>query len=376
MRGFVRGLAAVVPALVAGVVDLMLWFGDNELRNGDVAPMWVVPMATVVAVALLVVRRRWPRAVFWVLWAYGLAGVLMPYFAPFAVLLLALQNLAARRPLRISGVALAACVVPLGINTVNTAMQVDPEYLLVTTSITAVTWVILAVGSFAVGRSMWSADRRAELLRELGRRDAQQARQSERLRLARDLHDVVAHGVSEIVLHAAGTRSDPRSDVPAALRHIERTGVRAMEELGEMLGLLRTSAPGVGDVERLVADARAGGMFVALQVEGEPLTLSEETDRAAYRVIQEGLTNARKHGGPRCHVEILCRWVEGAVTISVRSIARSTSAGGVEQVPALPSSGHGLRGLAERVHEAGGALQSGPRPEGFLLQAELPVPAR
>lgn len=208
---------------------------------------------------------------------------------------------------------------------------------------------------------------------------AQAAVVRERARIARELHDVVAHSVSAMVVQAgAARRVLPRSpeESAAALRTVQSVGRESLAELRRTLGFLRpdsaaperTPAPSIARVDELANHARAAGLHVELVVEGDPGPLPSSTDLAAYRIVQEALTNTLKHAGP-AHATVLVRWDTDALVVEVRDTGRGAPVPG----PAIPSSGQGLIGMRERAALAGGELEAGAvRGGGFRVRARLP----
>jgi signal transduction histidine kinase len=214
---------------------------------------------------------------------------------------------------------------------------------------------------------------RAERERE---RLAEEAVADERARIARELHDVVAHSVSVMVVQAAGVRRLLKPDQERereALLVVERIGRESLTEMRRMLGVLRTSgegaaltpSPGLQHVERLVEQARRAGLSVNLEVSGEPVQLPSGLDLSAYRILQEGLTNALKHG-ERSKASIRVRYGTDELELEVvDESARPTT---------VPDDGHGLAGMRERVAVYGGEFEAGPRDEGgFRVRARLPL---
>ncbi|MBR8742912.1 sensor histidine kinase [Nocardiopsis sp. MG754419] len=218
---------------------------------------------------------------------------------------------------------------------------------------------------------------RAERLEREQHMMADQAIAAERTRIAREMHDVVAHRVSLMVLHAGGlevSASDERTGEAAGL--IRTTGREALAELRGILGVLRDDEgeaaptapqPVLGDLERLFGEWRGAGMDVRLRETGAALDLPVSTQRTAFRVVQEALTNAAKHAtGATVHV-----WVHHTSTHLEVEVANEAAPGPVNPPP---RSGYGLTGLRERVQLAGGRIGSGPCPEGgWRLRAILPV---
>ena len=197
---------------------------------------------------------------------------------------------------------------------------------------------------------------------------------AERTRIARELHDIVAHHLSVVVLQAAGARASGKA-AEAALEKIEHSGRQALAETRRLLGVLRESAgetglgpqPGVGELEALADSVRAAGLPVNLVISGESAALPAAVDVSVYRIVQEALTNVLKHAGPaRADVTIGC--ARDTVTIEV------TDNGTGEPGRPATADGHGLAGMRERVAIFGGDLRAGPRPGGgFAVRARLPL---
>ncbi|WP_037319120.1 sensor histidine kinase [Amycolatopsis orientalis] len=215
--------------------------------------------------------------------------------------------------------------------------------------------------------------RAADLERE---RDTQAALAvaAERGRISRELHDVVAHALSVVVLQAQGAQAEleRRPDrAREALDAIVGTGRTALGEIRRLLGALGQDTPdweprpGVERLPRLAADIRAAGTPVDFLVEGEPRPLPSTVDLSVYRIVQEALTNVLKHAGPDASVTIVMRYGPDTLEIEV------TDDGIAAEAP--PGSGHGLEGMRERVNLLGGTFDAGPRPErGFAVRATLP----
>ncbi len=207
---------------------------------------------------------------------------------------------------------------------------------------------------------------------------AQAAVARERARIAREVHDVVAHSVSAMVIQASAARRVlPRSPEASAeaLRTVQSVGREALGELRRTLGFLRLDpaaplqpAPSIARVAELADRAREAGLQVDLRVEGPSGPLPSSTDLAAYRIVQESLTNTLKHA-PGAHATVLLRWDPDALIIDIRDTGRGVPAAGAQ----VPSSGHGLVGMRERAILAGGELTTGPlRNGGFQVRARLP----
>jgi signal transduction histidine kinase len=196
----------------------------------------------------------------------------------------------------------------------------------------------------------------------------------EQARIARELHDVIAHNVSVIVVQAAA--ADDVFDVdPArareALRSIEATGREAMGELRRLLGGVRAAdesyrpQPGLGRLDELVEQVRAGGLTVTVRVDGTPRPLAPGVDLSAFRIVQEALTNTLRHAAAS-RADVTVRYGPEAIDLEVRDDGIGGGA------PARDGSGHGLLGMRERAALTGGTLAAGPAPGGgFVVRARL-----
>jgi signal transduction histidine kinase len=246
-----------------------------------------------------------------------------------------------------------------------------------------VLWVLtLTAGPWLAGRLVEGHVRRGEeLARQAHQLVVEQAQLSERLvaderrRLARELHDIIAHSLSVMVVQAGAASDLLRRDPDAtarALAEIQRAGRSALDETGRLLNLLREDAdseigpqPVAGDLPGLVEGFRSAGLDVRLAVDGSTDGLPPGVDLSVYRIVQEGLTNALKHA-PRSPVVASVHRDPGGIDIELRT----TEGRGVEPVP----SGRGLVGMRERVADFGGALDAGPTDDGgFLVHARLPL---
>lgn len=220
---------------------------------------------------------------------------------------------------------------------------------------------------------------RAERLEREQAARAEQARGQERARIAREMHDVVAHRVSLMVLHAGALEVNaPDERTARAAELIRGTGREALENLREVLGVLRAPSggapapfapqPGLDDVARLVEQSRAAGIEVTRRDEGVPRELPAMVVSTAYRIVQEALTNVHKHA-PGATVEVVVGYRDDEVAVTVRNEAARRPAAG-------PSGGFGLVGLRERVLLLGGDFRAGPTGRGgFEVFALLPARA-
>ena len=198
----------------------------------------------------------------------------------------------------------------------------------------------------------------------------------ERARIARELHDAIAHNVSMMVVQAGAERRvlEPSSDSTRdVLETIEKIGRGALTEMRRMVGMLRSDAsdplapqPGLGDLPTLVAQVREAGLPVELELEGEPRELPVGIGLSAYRIVQEALTNALKHAG-EAHATVRVRYGADALELEIVD----DGPGGHAPVA---SGGHGLAGMRERVALYGGRLDAGRRPSGgFAVRVLLPI---
>ncbi len=221
---------------------------------------------------------------------------------------------------------------------------------------------------------------KAELAAHLGDAAERDAVAAERVRVARELHDVLAHELSVMVIQAQGARRALRGDPGAAAEAadlIGRTGREALVELRHLFGAVHhgegedlEGPPGLARLDALMARARAAGLPVTLRTEGEPAELSPGLDIAAYRIIQEALTNTYKHAGRAEAVVTVTHWPQ-LVMLEIVDDGR----GGADDAGAsAPGGGHGLVGMRERVEVYGGTVQAGARQGGgFRVVARLPV---
>ena len=239
-----------------------------------------------------------------------------------------------------------------------------------------IAWTI----GFLVSRKFHEAEEahqralRAEREREMR---ARLAVSDERARIARELHDVVGHSVSVMTVQASAARRllRPQQEKEIeALLVVEKTGREALAEMRRMVGVLRrpeeapalAPQPSLEQIERLVEHTREAGLPVELRIEGEPVQLPPGVDLAAYRLVQEGLTNTIKHARASA-AEVVVRYGEGDVELTISDDGDGGGGGD-------GSGGHGLVGIRERVSVYGGELEAGPRAGGgFRLRARLPV---
>ena len=241
-------------------------------------------------------------------------------------------------------------------------------------------WGDVAFGLFIMG-GPWLAGVMMRVRREREHRLEREKEQAEativeeRQRIARELHDVIAHAIAVVVVQARGGRNmldHDLADSRRAFDAIERTGEQALGEMRRLLGLLRESddelsrapLPSLARIPELADHVRASGLEVTVDVEGEPVDLPPGVDLSAYRIVQEALTNALKHAGPT-QARVRIRYGTDAVELEIVDDGRGSANGN--------GTGSGLLGLRERAAIVGGELDAGPRDEGgFAVRAALP----
>jgi signal transduction histidine kinase len=237
-----------------------------------------------------------------------------------------------------------------------------------------------AIFFFTIFGGLWVAGRAIRRRRSRERQllverdeSARAAVAEERARIARELHDVVAHAISVIVLQARGARHAEGTERDEALDAIETTGANALAEMRRLLHMLRADdeavalapQPSLEQLDHLVAQVRDAGMPVEVQVDGERRALPPGVDVSAYRIVQEALTNALKHAGP-ARARVAIRFGDDALELEITDTGRGGADNG--------AGGHGLVGMRERVAVFGGRLDSGPQSEGgYAVKARLPL---
>lgn len=375
LRSHRRGLVDVLIALViagSGLVDVSRsdvyrpvgpWFGAIALTCGA-----------------LLFRRRAPVAVLAVVMlAQAMQHTAAPTDDPpfqFFALMVTCFSLGAHVRLAPSAGAIAGAVVFFGVFNLSRGAGWDE----------AIFGGVMFWAAWTVGLAMQisqqrkkEAETRAVQLESEGEERIHAAVADERARIARELHDSVAHGVSVMVLQVGAVRLRLREDQHSEremLTRVEQAGREAVTELQVMLGLLRAqdpsaapaARPSLARLDELVEQVRAAGLPVELRVDGGVHPLPTRVDMSAYRILQEALTNVMKHAGPaRAQVHVHYHATE--IELQVIDDGRARSDGGDDD-----RVGHGLIGMQERVTLFGGELEAGPRPAGgFAVRARLPV---
>ncbi len=249
----------------------------------------------------------------------------------------------------------------------------------------ALAWVL--GDSIRVRRAYFAQlEERAARLEKEREAQAKVAVAAERARIARELHDVVAHNVSVMVVQADGAAYvlDAAPDqAKKALETISSTGRQALAEMRRLLGVLRTGEhqeageyvpqPDVQQIEDLVEQCRSSGLPVDFKVEGTPRELPSGVELTAYRIVQEALTNTRKHGGPNAGASVRLVYFDDGLGLLIEDDGKGAPHELYEE-GGFDGQGHGMIGMRERVGMVGGTLDAGPRPGGgFRISALLPL---
>jgi signal transduction histidine kinase len=349
---------------IAGLVELALR-GTFAPRDVGIALFMTVPLAW---------RRQWPLGSALVVVGAAAAAGRPPsdLHLILAVILVGMFSLGTYASRRAAVLGVAFALVALW---TEVALTSRGDRLADAASVAAV-----VVTPFAVGRAMRerelrlvASEERAERLEVEREAKALRAASEERARIARELHDVIAHGVSVMVIQAGAAAEvlsrDPE-EARGALVAIQDTGRQALADLRHMLGLVREGdplalapPPGLEQLDLLLDQVRTAGVPVELEVRGAPRTLPVGVDVSAYRILQEALTNVLKHAGP-ARARVVIAYDANAVELDVIDDGRGPHNG----------QGHGLIGMRERVALYDGTLEAGPAlPSGFRVHARLPL---
>ena len=381
-------------AVVAVALDLSLF---TQLSDPPDQTSWVsraIPPAVIIGAGLLAViplsfRRRAPTAVCLIMAGYAVLLTVILGSRPLVSLLVALYTAAVWSDRVRARLCLAAVLAAHAVAVTYEALFTGSGISTFAVTAVALVYGLLDIATWAAGRWGSSAAARARA-RELEASRvalAAAAVDAERLRIARELHDIVAHAVTVMVLQSAGaSRMAVKNPELAAgaMRAVENTGKQAVAELRRLLEVLRAEDTAIADadgavdqlsgtsrlanLDDLVAQIRSIGIDVAVEEIGTRRDLDPSVDLAAYRVIQEALTNVNKHAGAGAVARVQLSWRPSELVIEVVDDGRVNA--GIEHL----ASGYGLVGLAERVKLVGGRLESAPRPEGgFRVYAVLPT---
>ncbi|MFE0256215.1 sensor histidine kinase [Streptomyces sp. NPDC059010] len=377
IRWLPQGIQDAAWVLAIAVLDVQI-FSSNTLRGPNLA-------YALVGYTALVWRRRYPLTVFVVVYTYQVIATLWVVgYSPVLGLLLALYTVAANCSLRAARLALLAAAVPyLGAAAWEAWHQPD-QRISAFVALSAF-YLLQAAGAWGIGRWAQLSRLHAADLEYRRQAEAREAVTSERTRIARELHDIVAHSVTVMMLQAAVAKKTMRTDpdqAGQALSAVDELGTQAMGELSRMLAALRPDTTGGGpsgsdnarqpslsDLEALLESVRQVGVSVRSAVIGTPRRLDPSVSLTAYRVVQEALTNVTRHAGPGTQATVRLSWGP-----ELRVEVIDDGGGAPDPTARGLSTGQGLRGLRERVAITGGDLDTGPTPQGgFRVTARLPT---
>jgi signal transduction histidine kinase len=366
-------------------LDIALALAATAAELGEVVGAPGTPSGSALAFAVvaggaLVVRRHMPLAVLATTLAAMVMIVALGENPSGLSVLIALYTTAALCDLRVSLVAL---VLTAAIGATLSASAVEAPGRQTSAASGAIIVVVLTVGIWGLGAY---AQTRRRYVRELQERAASAEREREQLgriavheeraSIARELHDIVAHSVSVMLVGVRGARDVLRSspdDADDTLAHVERSGEQSLAELRRILAVLREPEqsaesrpqPSLAELDELVASYRAAGLAVRFEVIGEPTPLPSGVELSVYRIVQEALTNALKHADPTT-VTVTLGYRDARLELEVVDDGTPTLG--------AATAGQGLIGMRERVALLGGELETGPREGGgFRVAARLPV---
>lgn len=380
IRALLASNPLVVDAAIAMVLAILAVLAYASGADDVDAPPAVVAVLIALETLPLALRRRFPLAVFLVVLAAAAVHIALvplggelPGALPVLVALYTVGEQLDRRTslslLLLTGALVAALLLAAG------PMPVVLQPLIQSLLVCGVAWL---VGDAARIRGLYTAavEERAGMLERERTERARMAVLEERERIARELHDAVAHHISVVVIQSgAGLRAlaSRPEDARTALDAIDASGRQALTDMRRMLAMLGESTdepmPGLDRLGDLLEQVRAAGLAVELSIIGQRPALEPELDASAYRIIQESLTNSLKHagGGGRAHVTV--RYEPTSVSVSVDD----QRGAGVEPPVEPAHQGRGLAGMRERVALFRGTFAAGPTPTGFRVTAELPV---
>jgi signal transduction histidine kinase len=381
-------LDVAAGVFVAAVTEWQVFSAREHLGTHVAGPRWLtVPLPLLIALPLLW-RRRVPLLACALVMAGIAAQALASGDSPEGLQLIVLWvlvpfSVAAHSDRRRGALGLGLTLAAFGAYAAE-----NPD---ITSGRTGDIWagaffLILAIGSWLAGavlharRERGSLEEHARLLE----REARLAVGEERSRIARELHDIVSHNLSVVVVQAAGARAQAGQDATetSTLEKIERSGREALVEMRRLLGVLRrdddqdevspTPTPGIGELPRLADRLRAAGLEIEVKIAGDCAGLPPAVDLSAYRIVQEALTNTLKHAGCDARAAVRITREPDAITIQVADDGAGRPPGN----PSGTETGHGLIGIRERAAVFGGEVRAGARPEGgFSIHARLPLQA-
>jgi signal transduction histidine kinase len=361
-------------------VALELAFGREHNKDAPTGSLWLLIPLSIAILAPLLARRRFPFAAPAAVYLYCAAisfynGNLVTFsFGIFLAVLTSafLMGMLPDRSQSVSGLA-------IGVGAAAIVVHNDPDQGWGDFFFISLLFTIVWLAGNALGAKLTQYKQAEERAARLEREREDRARAAvaeERARIARELHDVVGHSVSVMTVQASGVRRLLRPEQERereALLIVEQTGREALAEMRRLVDVLRrpeeapalAPQPSLQHLDKLVDQVRESGLNVELKVEGDVAKLPASVDLAAYRLVQEGLTNTLKHAQAH-RAEVLVRYGNGEVEVVVADDGNGTGGGA--------GGGHGLVGLRERIAVAGGELDAGPRTGGgFQVRARLPM---
>jgi signal transduction histidine kinase len=361
-------------------VALELAFGREHNKDAPTGSLWLLIPLSIAILAPLLARRRFPFAAPAAVYLYCAAisfynGNLVTFsFGIFLAVLTSafLMGMLPDRSQSVSGLA-------IGVGAAAIVVHNDPDQGWGDFFFISLLFTIVWLAGNALGAKLTQYKQAEERAARLEREREDRARAAvaeERARIARELHDVVGHSVSVMTVQASGVRRlllPEQEREREALLIVEQTGREALAEMRRLVDVLRrpeeapalAPQPSLQHLDKLVDQVRESGLNVELKVEGEVAKLPASVDLAAYRLVQEGLTNTLKHAQAH-RAEVLVRYGNGQVEVVVADDGNGTGGG--------TGGGHGLVGLRERIAVAGGELDAGPRTGGgFQVRARLPM---
>jgi signal transduction histidine kinase len=363
-------------ALAAGTVPQLVYWARNESgRFSDVA------LLSALLVTPLIWRRRFPLSMFAFVAVVALAQwtVNVPLAAD-VTLLVYLYTVASRYPLRVG--VLAAVVIEVGTVLAAIRWPMTHRWIesIVLLSGPVVASLLLGVSVRNRRNSLSALTERAEQLERERDQQARIAAAAERTRIAREMHDVVAHSLSVMVTLSEGAALKQAAEperASMAMRQVSVTGHQALDEMRRLLGVLRTEddpqsrqpQPGMAQVDELFDQVRATGLAAELTVTGTPAAMPPGAELTVYRIVQEALTNTLKHAAGPTRISVAIAYRPDAVTVDARDDGARR-----RLRPEARTAGHGLAGMRERAAVYGGAVSAGPDPAGgWHIHARLPM---
>ncbi len=372
-----RWVSDALVTLVAGAAAVPVLFHDGHHPDATTVIMLVL------AAAPLLVRRIWPIPVFAVVLALNAgAGLWSPVHAVNGLaMLIALYTVASMRPRRDALV----CVGLLELTVVTGLLLfAGGGWWYDAVFASGMVAAALGLGLYAAARRAYLAELhdRAERLERERDQQAALAVAAERARIAREMHDIVAHHLTvmttlaEAAIAASAASPERATDV---MRSVAATGRRALADTRKLLGVLRQRpgqdpgealqpVPDLAQLDTLIEQVRSAGLDTSLEIRGQAPDMPAGVQLAVYRLVQEALTNTLKHGGAGARARVRLRYLPGELLVDVDDDGSGSAA------PAPASVGGGLLGMAERIRAYGGDVRAGPRqPAGWAVSARLPL---